>query len=105
MAHRSLERWCEQIIDGAGLKRDRQNAHSFRHTYARICLEKGARLEELQRFLGHASIKTTEASYSWLTEQSAATLARARIYGEGLRVLAVPVGNRQQRHKIRHKAL
>jgi site-specific recombinase XerD len=97
VAHRSLERWCEQIIEQAGLKRDRQNAHSFRHTYARIALESGARLEELQRFLGHASIKTTEQSYGWLTEQSAATLARARIYGEGLRV--IPGG---KRHKKRH---
>ena len=47
----------------------------------------GARLEELQRFLGHASIRSTEASYGWLTEQSAAALARARIYGEGLRLV------------------
>lgn len=81
------------------LKRDRQNAHSFRHTYARIALESGARLEELQRFLGHSSIRTTEQSYGWLTEHSAAILARARIYGEGLRV--VPGA---KRHEKRHKA-
>jgi len=96
MPHRSLSRWCEQIIQEAGLKRDRQNAHTFRHTYARLALEMGARLEELQRFLGHASIRTTEASYGWLTEQSATTLARARIYGERLRLV------KPKRHKIRH---
>ena len=55
--------------------------------------------EELQRFLGHASIRTTEQSYGWLTEQSAATLARARIYGEGLRVV-----RGSKRHEKRHKA-
>ena len=99
VAHRSLERWCRQIIEASGLKRHGQNAHTFRHTYARICLEKGARLEELQRFLGHASIRTTEQSYGWLTEQSAATLARARIYGEGLRVV-----RGGKRHEKRHKA-
>lgn len=88
-SHRSLSYWCEQIINAAGLKRDRQNAHSFRHTYARLCLEMGARLEELQRFLGHASIRTTESSYGWLTEQRATTLARARIYGEGIQFVRV----------------
>ena len=39
----------------------------------------GARIQELQRFLGHQSIKTTEDSYGWLSEQSATVLARARI--------------------------
>jgi integrase len=97
VAHRSLSWWCQQLIEKAGLKRDRQNAHTFRHTYARLCLEMGAWLEELQRFLGHASIRTTEQSYGWLTEQSATTLARARIYGEGLRLVKP-----QKRHKIRH---
>jgi integrase len=103
LSHRSLSWWCERIIQQAGLKRDRQNAHSFRHTYARIALEMGARLEELQRFLGHASIRTTEASYGWLTEQSAATLARARIYGEGLRLVKGPKTG-GKRHEKRHKA-
>ena len=50
-------------------------------------LEMGARLEELKRLLGHASIRTTEASYGWLTAQSATTLARARIYGEEIRLI------------------
>ena len=98
VAHRSLEGWFTRIIEGAGLKRDRQNAHLARHTYARICLDKGARLEELQRFLGHASIRTTEQCYGWLTGDSATTLARARIYGEKLRLIG------GKRHKKRHKA-
>ena len=79
VAHRSRGRWREQIIKAARLQRDRQNAHSFRHPYARLRRKMGARLEELQRFLGHASINTTEGSYGWLTEQSAA--ARVRTSG------------------------
>ncbi len=33
--------------------------HLFRHSFARIMLEKGMRMEEVQKMLGHASIKTT----------------------------------------------
>lgn len=86
-AHRSVERWYDAILDTAGLKRVGRHAHACRHTYARLALEQGARLEELQRFLGHASIRTTEAYYGHLTEQSAATLARSRIYGVGLQLV------------------
>ena len=86
-SHRAITRYFSTIIEAAQLKRPGVNAHSFRHTYARIALESGARLEELQKFLGHASIRTTEISYGWLTEQAATTLARARIYGEQLRVI------------------
>jgi integrase/recombinase XerD len=95
VSHRVLERRFADIIEKAGIKRPGQNAHQTRHTYARLALKQGARLEELQRFLGHASIKTTEAFYGWMTEQSAAALARARIYGEGLR-LVKPASERQQ---------
>lgn len=74
--------WFRELQEAAGVKRHGMNAHRSRHTYARICLEQGVRLEELQRFLGHKSIKTTEDSYGWMTDESATTLARARIYGE-----------------------
>jgi integrase len=33
--------------------------HLFRHSFARMMLEKGMRMEEVQKVLGHASIKTT----------------------------------------------
>jgi integrase/recombinase XerC len=85
---------CRRLIEKAGLKRDRQNVHSLRHTYARLCLEMGARLEELQQFLGHASIRTTESAYGWLTSESATTLARARIYGEQLSIVRPRKGAR-----------
>jgi integrase len=95
---RALSRWYERIIRKAGLTRPGQNAHQARHTYSRLALEKGARLEELQKFLGHASIKTTERYYGWLTAQSATTLARSRIYGEGLHVVR-PKGARKPARK------
>jgi site-specific recombinase XerD len=87
ISHRALERWFDCIVAKAGLKRPMQNAHMARHTYARLMLEMSARLEELQKFLGHASIRTTERLYGWLTELSATTLARSRVYGETLRLV------------------
>jgi site-specific recombinase XerD len=87
VSHRTLERWFDRVIARANLTHHGRCAHTARHTYARLALEMGARLEELQKFLGHSSIRTTEFYYGWLTEQSATTLARSRIYGEGLRVV------------------
>jgi integrase len=39
----------------------RYTAHELRHTYAATCLQNGIDLLELQRRLGHADLKTTEA--------------------------------------------
>jgi integrase/recombinase XerD len=36
------------------------SAHELRHTYATVCLRNGVDLRELQRRMGHASIRTTE---------------------------------------------
>lgn len=81
----TVQDWLEKILQRAKLKTTGRLAHIFRHTYARLFLEMGGRLEELQRSLGHASIKTTEQSYGWLSEEAATTMARSRIYGaEGL---------------------
>lgn len=35
-------------------------AHRLRHTFATMCLEKGVNLRRIQRWLGHADLKTTE---------------------------------------------
>lgn len=42
-------------------------SHRFRHTFATRLLEAGESLEDVSRWLGHASVKTTEKYYShWL---------------------------------------
>lgn len=42
-------------------------SHRFRHTFATSLLEAGESLEDVSRWLGHASIKTTEKHYShWI---------------------------------------
>lgn len=50
-------------------------------TYARRFVEAGGRLEELQHSLGHSSIRTTETCYGHFTDDTAASMARLRIYG------------------------
>lgn len=39
------------------------NPHLFRHSFARIMLGKGMRMEEVQEILGHSSIRTTMDVY------------------------------------------
>lgn len=80
-----MSAWMRDILDRAELNAPGVAVHSLRHTYARLFIEKGGRLEELQKSLGHSSITITERFYGHMTEQSAATLARWRIYGEDAR--------------------
>lgn len=70
------------LYDAAGLNGPGLAWHTLRHTYSRIFLEMGGRLEELQKSLGHASISTTERYYAHFAPESATTLARLRIYGD-----------------------
>ena len=70
-----------RVLDTAGLNRLGWGWHVFRHTYARRFIEQGGRMEELKKSLGHASIRTTEATYEHFHEDVAARLARERIYG------------------------
>ncbi len=71
-----------RVLDTAGLNDVGIGWHSFRHTYARLFIEMGGRLEELQKSLGHHSIRTTEREYGHFHEDVAAKLARMRIYTE-----------------------
>lgn len=71
----------DAVLKQAGLKEYGVGYHRFRHTYARWFIEAGGRLEELQKSLGHISITTTEKYYGWLSEETAAVMAKGRIYG------------------------
>jgi integrase/recombinase XerD len=55
---------CAKCGENAGVKHPNPekkdiNPHIFRHSFARFMLEKGMRMEEVQKLLGHSSIKTT----------------------------------------------
>lgn len=54
--------------------------HRCRHTYARLFLERGGRLVQLQKSLGHASLSTTERYYEHYSQERAADDAAARIW-------------------------
>lgn len=84
LARRTIDR----LLKRAGQKRAGAGWHDFRRTYGRLFLEAGGWMDELQRSLGHASIRTTEASYGEFQGEVAAQFATQRIYGEGrLRLL------------------
>lgn len=70
-----------RVLDTAGLNAIGRGWHVLRHTYARQFIEKGGRLEELQKSLGHTSVVTTETRYSHFHEDVASRLAAERIYG------------------------
>ena len=48
--------------------RDDMHLHNLRHTFATTYLEHGGAIRALQKFLGHASINTTEI-YSGLSDE------------------------------------
>lgn len=70
-----------RVLDTAGLNQLGRGWHILRHTYARLFVEQGGRIEELQRSLGHTSIVTTQQCYGHFHEDVAARLAGERIYG------------------------
>jgi hypothetical protein len=72
---------------GGAQARTAERPHLPPHVRAALSRD-GRSARGVATLLGHASIRTTEESYGWLAEQSATTLARARIYGEGLRVVS-----------------
>ena len=70
-----------RVLDASGLNGPGIGWHVLRHTFARLFLERGGRMGELQKSLGHSSIRTTEQTYGHFQEDVAAKLARERIYG------------------------
>jgi site-specific recombinase XerD len=59
LTNRRIQQIVDECVTGAGLVRD-ISPHSLRHTCAVRLLRKGASVVEVQKILGHASIRTTQ---------------------------------------------
>lgn len=57
---RSISRIVKDYLKEVGLNSDRLTAHSTRHTAATLALLGGSSLQEVQQFLRHSSITTTQ---------------------------------------------
>lgn len=86
LQHRRSGMLFDRVLKVAGIKQPGMRLHSGRHTYARLFLEAGGWMDELQTSLGHKSIRTTEQAYEHFAVEKRAGFAAARIYGEGRRL-------------------
>lgn len=77
---RTLYRWFTKVAKAAGLDESGVGLHSLRHTYARKFLEEGGSHAQLQKFLGHKSVTTTEEVYGHFGDEAAVRLARNTFY-------------------------
>lgn len=55
---RHLYAYCNKIGKAAGIS-GKITLHKFRHTFATLLVQRGVRIEEIQKLLGHSSIKET----------------------------------------------
>jgi integrase/recombinase XerD len=85
-SQRRVEQIVHDLAAGAGLTK-RVYPHLMRHTVAQLLLEGGMPLEQVQRFLGHASIKTTQ-----IYAESTAAMIRDS-YRRALTEKGPPTGN------------
>ncbi len=66
-----VEQLLQQIKERAGIEGVRVSAHTFRHTFARMFLERGGEVYKLSRLMGHADVKTTEKYLKEFTSREA----------------------------------
>jgi integrase/recombinase XerD len=55
-----LDQALYRIRGEIGLRDVRLSAHTFRHSFARVWLERGGEVYSLSRLLGHTSVQVTE---------------------------------------------
>lgn len=63
---RAIQRIVDKIEERANLSKP-LTPHTFRHTFATLAMENGAKLEDIQHILGHSNPSTT-LIYSFVTE-------------------------------------
>ena len=80
--YRTLYGYVREVLERAGLKRPREAAHQFRHTYAYEFLKLYPNIKALSESLGHKKLATTERYYYHFTSEDAAGAAVRRIYGD-----------------------
>ena len=60
LCYASLRTIIKDIFISAGINEKGVNLHALRHTFARTLVQGGISREEIQKFLGHKNLKTTE---------------------------------------------
>jgi site-specific recombinase XerD len=66
-----IEQLLQEIKGQAGIEGVRVSAHTFRHTFARMFLERGGEVYKLSRLMGHTDVKTTEKYLKEFTSREA----------------------------------
>jgi integrase/recombinase XerD len=57
LTYRQIQKRIAHIGDMSGVKNVRVSPHTFRHTFAKMAVQNGANIFELQAILGHSSIE------------------------------------------------
>ncbi|MGK7056874.1 tyrosine-type recombinase/integrase [Bradyrhizobium sp. 1050_B9_N1_2] len=81
-----LERGLEPILKAAGIAKGKYGMHSLRHACASLWIENGHNPKQIQRLMGHSSIKVTFDVYGHLfadadADQRAAETLQNRLLG------------------------
>jgi len=66
---RYCRRRVQEVFTPEFVRENYINLHTFRHTYAHRCLDRGMPKEVLQTFLCHKSIRTTEIYANWVKNE------------------------------------
>jgi integrase/recombinase XerD len=99
-----VEPYLSRIGDAAGVEGVR--AHRFRDSFAVNRLNRGMRLEDVQKLLGHSSIRTTERYYAPFVKsrqdrlKGLVTSEWAAVEGKDRNVVQISVGKNKKRRAV-----